>query len=153
MGSERMGCFTVLMAEDDADDRLLVEEAILQLGGGADLRFVEDGEELIHYLRRSGKYADPSLSPRPSLILLDLNMPKKDGRKALVELKADPQLRAIPIAIWTTSREREDRIHCRKAGAEAYVTKPENYSELLKNVKKLVTKYCCSENTADSMQV
>ena len=149
MGSEPRSPFTILMAEDDPDDRFLVEEAVLQLGGGAELRFVEDGEELMRYLRRSGNYADPLLSPRPSLILLDLNMPKKDGRKALVEIKGDPGLQGIPVAIWTTSSEREDRIHCQKAGAEVYVTKPENYTELMNSVRKLITQYSPRQSSLD----
>jgi CheY-like chemotaxis protein len=86
------------MADDDANDRFLTEQACLGISCG-DLRFVEDGEELMHYLRRRGKYADPTVSPRPVLILLDLNMPKKDGRQALLEIRADPDLEGIPIVI------------------------------------------------------
>jgi len=136
-----MGCFTVLMADDDPDDRFLTEQACRELMSCGDLRFVEDGEELMHYLRRRGRYADPKISPRPALILLDLNMPKKDGRRALVEIKADPDLRSIPVAIWTTSEEREDRIQCLEAGADDYVTKPSGYAELVSNIERLVTRY------------
>jgi hypothetical protein len=90
MEDDEMSCFTLLMADDDPDDRFLTEQACLELRSCGDLRFVEDGEELMHYLRQTGKYADPTVSPRPALILLDLNMPKKDGRQALVEIKTDP---------------------------------------------------------------
>ena len=83
------------MADDDADDRQLTKEAFEESHLANDLRFVEDGEELLDYLHRRGKYADPASSPRPGLILLDLNMPKKDGREALQEIKADPELRRI----------------------------------------------------------
>jgi CheY-like chemotaxis protein len=141
MEAERMSCFTILMAEDDPDDRFLMEQAFGELGTDADLRFVEDGEELMNYLRRSGKYADPTLFPLPVLILLDLNMPKKDGRQALVEIKADPDLRRIPVAIWTTSEEKEDRIQCQKAGADVYVTKPVGYSDFISRIRELVMKY------------
>jgi CheY-like chemotaxis protein len=133
--------FTVLMAEDDPDDRFLLEQAFLELQSRGDLRFVEDGEELIDYLVRSGKYTDPSLSPRPSLILLDLNMPKKDGRQALVEIKSDPGLQNIPVVVWTTSNEIEDKTQCEQAGASSFVTKPIAYAELVRTVKKLVAKY------------
>jgi two-component system, response regulator len=133
--------FTVLMAEDDPDDRFLIEQAFLELESRGDLRFVEDGEELINYLFRSGKYADPSLSPRPSLILLDLNMPKKDGREVLTEIKKDPELQKIPVVVWTTSNEIEDKIACRKAGASKYVTKPIDYAGLVDAVKDLVAQY------------
>jgi CheY-like chemotaxis protein len=129
------------MAEDDPDDRFLLEEALREVGSLNDLRFVDDGEDLMNYLRRAGQYADSRLSPRPALILLDLNMPKKDGREALMEIKEDPDLRGIPVAIWTTSEEREDKIRCKEAGAELYVTKPVGYMDLVNSVRKLVVRY------------
>ena len=136
-----MNYFTVLMAEDDPDDRFLMEKAFQELDRGSDLRFVVDGEELMHYLRRSGKYSDPLLSPRPALILLDLNMPRKDGREALVEIKTDPDLKRIPVAIWTTSEETEDKIQCEEAGADDFATKPIRYTELVNTVRKLIERY------------
>ena len=136
-----MSCYTILMAEDDPDDRFLVQEALRELGSCGDLRFVEDGEELMQYLGRSGKYVDPMLSPRPALILLDLNMPKKDGRQALVEIKRDPDLQKIPVVVWTTSNEMEDKTQCRKAGASSYVTKPLRYSELVEAVREIIMQY------------
>ena len=114
METERMSSFTVLMAEDDPDDRFLMEQAFMEIGNHADLRFVEDGEELMDYLLRSDRYTDPEFSPRPALIFLDLNMPKKDGRQALLEIKANPDLQRIPVVIWTTSDELEDKVHCRR---------------------------------------
>jgi CheY-like chemotaxis protein len=151
--AEWMSPFTILMAEDDPDDRFIVEQAMGELGIGtcADLRLVEDGEELMHYLHRRGKYADATASPRPALILLDLNMPKKDGRQALVEIKADFDLRGIPVAVWTTSEEREDRIQCLKAGADDYVTKPTGYAELVNSIKRLVRRYSCQRTRADTI--
>ena len=136
-----MSCYTILMAEDDPDDRFLVQEALRELGSCGDLRFVEDGEELMQYLGRSGKYADPMLSPRPTLILLDLNMPRKDGRQALAEIKRDPDLQKIPVVVWTTSSEREDKAQCRKVCASSYVTKPVKYSELVEAVRKIIAQY------------
>jgi CheY-like chemotaxis protein len=149
MEAERMSHITILMAEDDPDDRFLMEQACRELRNCGDLRFVEDGEELMHYLRRSGKYADPGLSPRPSLILLDLNMPRKDGRQALVEIKADPDLQKIPVAIWTTSDEVEDMIECRKTGADDYVTKPAGYADLVSSIGRLVARYSSQGTMAD----
>lgn len=141
METREMSCYTILMAEDDPDDRFLIQEAFRELGRCSDLRFVEDGEELMQYLGRSGKYADPALSPRPTLILLDLNMPKKDGRQALVEIKTNPDLQKIPVVVWTTSNEREDKAQCRKAGASSYVTKALKYSELVEAVRKIIVQY------------
>ena len=94
---------TILMADDDDDDRLMARDALAEGRAASDLRFVGDGEELLHYLRREGPYADPAAAPRPGLILLDLNMPKVDGREALAAIKGDPALRSIPVVILTTS--------------------------------------------------
>jgi CheY-like chemotaxis protein len=134
--------FTILMADDDPDDRLIAEQAFLELGCLGELRFVEDGEELIHYLRRSGKYADLPLSPRPAFILLDLNMPKKDGWQALIEIKTDLDLQNIPVVIWTTSKGTEDSVQFKKTGADGFVTKPADYANLLNSLRELVTRYC-----------
>ena len=138
---EQMGHNTILMAEDDPDDRFLMEQALLDIGNGADLCFVEDGEKLMDYLLRSGEYTDITSSPRPTLIFLDLNMPRKEGRQALKEIKTDPGLNEIPVVIWTTSEVVEDRIFCKEAGAEAYLTKPADYTELVELVKKMIEKY------------
>lgn len=128
---------TILMAEDDADDTFLLAETLKSVGCAGELRSVKDGAELMDYLNRHGKYANPELSPLPVLLLLDLNMPRKDGRQALREIKADPDLKKIPVVIWTTSDLPEDKVHCREAGADGYVTKPNNYGGLLKQVKEL----------------
>ena len=95
---------SILMADDDADDRLLARDALRKSRVATELVCVEDGEELLAYLRREGPYAR---APRPGLILLDLNMPKKDGREALQEIKADPMLRRIPVVVLTTSKAEE----------------------------------------------
>ncbi len=144
MNRQLEGCeesFTVLMAEDDPDDRFLMAQAFKELRSKGDLRFVEDGEELMDYLLRRGNYADPGHSPQPSLVLLDLNMHKKDGRQALLEIKGAPDLQKIPVVVWTTSDLEEDRRKCQEAGASAYVTKPTGYSELVDTVRELLVKH------------
>src|SRR5712675_1221054 len=97
----------VLMAEDDSDDRLLVKDALQECSWNADLRFVSNGEELLDYLFRRGDY-EKNDAPRPGLILLDLNMPRKDGREVLREIKANPDLSQIPVVVMTASKADED---------------------------------------------
>lgn len=128
---------TLLMADDDADDRMLTKEAMQEALVINDLRFVEDGEELMDYLHQQGQYADPDSSPRPGLILLDLNMPKKDGREALKEIKADPELRRIPIVVLTTSKAEEDVWRTYEMGASSYITKPVTFEGLIEVMKTL----------------
>jgi CheY-like chemotaxis protein len=131
---------TVLMADDDQDDRLLVKEAFEENEFENDLRFVEDGEALMEYLRRDGKFSDPATAPRPGLILLDLNMPKKDGREVLREIKSDDALRHIPIIILTTSHEREDILRSYSVGANSFITKPVTFDGL-RDLIGLIGKY------------
>ena len=121
----------ILMADDDADDRMLAKDALEECRVLNDLRFVEDGEQLIDYLFRRGPYADPESSPRPGLILLDLNMPRKDGREALREIKEHPELRRIPIIIMTTSQAEEDIYRSYDLGANSYLVKPVAFEGLL----------------------
>jgi two-component system response regulator len=128
---------TILMADDDPDDRQLTREAFEEAKLANDLRFVEDGVELIDYLQRRGKYADPASSPRPSILLLDLNMPRKDGREALQELKADPRFRAIRVIILTTSKAEEDILRSYNLSAASYITKPVTFESLVDVVKTL----------------
>ena len=128
---------TILMADDDADDRQLTKEAFEESHLANDLRFVENGVELMDYLKRCGKYSDPASSPRPGLILLDLNMPKKDGREALKEIKADPRLRTIRIVILTTSKAEEDIYRTYDLNATSYITKPVTFEALVAVVQAL----------------
>ena len=128
---------TILLAEDDADDRLLVREALTEGRVVNELRCVEDGEELIDYLRRRGRYADPGESPRPGLVLLDLNMPRKDGREALREIKGDPDLKRIPIVVMTTSKAEEDIFRSYDLGANSYISKPVTFERLVELMKVL----------------
>jgi CheY-like chemotaxis protein len=128
---------TILMAEDDAEDRMLVEDAWEESRLANPLRFVKDGEELMDYLHHRGDYADPSDAPRPGLILLDLNMPRKDGREALQEIKADPSLRRIPVIVLTSSKAEEDIVRSYELGVCSYITKPVTFEKLVEVTKTL----------------
>jgi CheY-like chemotaxis protein len=126
-----------LMADDDEDDRMMAKDALEEARLSNSIRFVEDGEELMDYLRRKGKYADPADSPRPGLILLDLNMPKKDGREALKEIKSDPGLRHIPVVVMTTSKAEEDVLRSYDCGVNSFITKPVSFAGLVDIMKAL----------------
>lgn len=128
---------TILMADDDDDDCMLAREALAESRLTTELHFVKDGEELMDYLYKRGKYATPGDSPRPGLILLDLNMPRKDGREALREIKADPQLRQIPIVVLTTSRAEEDVYCSYELGANSFISKPVTFVSLVEVMKTL----------------
>ncbi|OGW28248.1 MAG: two-component system response regulator [Nitrospirae bacterium GWC2_57_13] len=128
----------ILMADDDEDDRMMMKEALEEACLADVIHFVEDGEELMDYLRRRGVHAEARTSTRPDLILLDLNMPKRDGREALKEIKRDPDLRRIPIVVLTTSKAEEDVYRTYDLGANSYITKPASFEELIRTVKTLV---------------
>ena len=126
----------VLMAEDDEDHFLLAKDAFLEARKGIDLRWVRDGEELMDYLLRRGDYAEETSLPRPHLILLDLNMPKKDGREALREIKADPGLRTIPVVVLTTSRNDEDILYTYSLGG-SFIRKPVRFEQIVEVIRNL----------------
>ncbi|XHR27838.1 MAG: response regulator [Chthoniobacteraceae bacterium] len=130
---------TILMADDDDDDRRLTKEALLEGRLANDLRFVENGEELMDYLRHQGKYAGQE-TPRPGLILLDLNMPRKDGRAVLKEIKSDPELRTIPVVVLTTSHAEEDIYKSYDLGVNSYIVKPVTF-EALVDILQTLEKY------------
>ncbi|BAZ70407.1 MAG: response regulator [Pelatocladus maniniholoensis HA4357-MV3] len=136
----RQTTVTILMADDDEDDYMLVREALAESRLAIDLRIVRDGEELMDYLYRHGRYADPNISPHPGLILLDLNMPKKDGREALREIKNDPELRSIPVVVLTTSKAEEDIYRTYNLGANSFIIKPVTFAALVE-VMKAIGKY------------
>jgi CheY-like chemotaxis protein len=121
----------ILIAEDDPDDRLLIQESLEKARVLNELHFVEDGEELMDYLYHRRRYADPSTSPRPGLILLDLNMPRKDGREALKEIKADPGLRRIPVVALTTSKAEEDILRTYDLGLNSFIVKPVTFESMV----------------------
>lgn len=128
---------TILMADDDPDDRLLAADALRESRVADDLRFVEDGEQLLDYLRRRGRWAPPAEAPRPGLVLLDLNMPRMDGREALAEIKADPALRRIPVVVLTTSRAEADVLRSYDLGANSFITKPVTFTGLVEAMRVL----------------
>lgn len=128
---------TILVADDDADDRMMIRDALEENRLANDLRFVEDGEELMDYLHRRGRYTDPTRCPRPGLILLDLNMPKKDGREALKEIKSDPALREIPVVVLTTSKAQEDIYRTYDLGSNSFITKPVTFDSLVQVTRSL----------------
>jgi CheY-like chemotaxis protein len=127
----------ILMAEDDADDRLLAKDALAECELASDLHFVENGEELLDYLFQRGRYATLAPAPRPGLILLDLNMPRKDGREVLREIKMDPSLRCIPVVVLTTSRADTDIQRIYELGANSFITKPARFEALVEVMKAL----------------
>jgi CheY-like chemotaxis protein len=128
---------TILMADDDEEDRMLTRKAFDLNRVGNELRFVEDGEDLLDYLYQRGKYEGGANAPRPGLILLDLNMPRLDGREALEVIKRDPNLRRIPVVVMTTSEADQDIARSYDLGANSYVTKPVTFESLAQVIKAL----------------
>ncbi len=128
---------TILYADDDAEDRMLVKDAWQESRLANELHFVEDGEELLEYLRREGRHSDLLGEPLPGLILLDLNMPRKDGREALQEIKADPRLRSIPVVVLTTSKAEEDILRAYDLGVNSFILKPVTFESLVEITKTL----------------
>jgi CheY-like chemotaxis protein len=126
---------TILIADDDPDDRELTRDALQECRLANDVHFVEDGEELLDYLHRRGKHEGRVGEPLPGLILLDLNMPRKDGREALKDIKAQPELRRIPIVVLTTSKADEDILRTYDLGVNSYVTKPVTFDSLVDTIK------------------
>lgn len=137
MTTKQPAPITILMADDDEDDRLLTIDALKESRVLNTLYCVEDGVDLLAFLRREGQYEDPASSPRPSLILLDLNMPRMDGREALQEIKSDPRLRSIPVVILTTSKEEEDMLRGYDLGCASYITKPVDFEGLVELMRTL----------------
>ena len=128
---------TILLADDDEDDRMLATDALREARLANEIRSVEDGEQLMDYLLQRGGYSAPDAAPRPGLILLDLNMPRKDGREALREIKADPVLRQIPVVVLTTSRAEEDILRTYDLGVNSFITKPVSFDGLVEVMRAL----------------
>lgn len=135
--TKRTHPITILVAEDDPEDRQFTREAFQESHLANDLRFVEDGEELLDYLFRRGKYTDPASSPRPGLLLLDLNMPKTDGWQALEEIKADPAFDALRVIVMTTSKAEEDILRTYRLSAASFITKPVTFDGFLEVIRTL----------------
>lgn len=127
----------ILLVEDDPDDIYLISEAITECNLDCVIKIAQNGEELLDYLYQRGEFDDPHDSPRPDLILLDLNMPRKDGREALEEIKADLGLRTIPIVILTTSKSDQDLLITYELGASGFVTKPVSFNDLRESICKI----------------
>ena len=140
--SEKRGrAISILMADDDEEDRDLTRDALQDSRLANEMRFVSDGQDLMDYLRREGRYADPGVdAPRPGIILLDLNMPKKDGREALAEIKSDESLRQIPVVVLTTSKDEEDVLRTYDLGVNSFITKPVTFAGLVE-VMRSWTRY------------
>ena len=132
MHETRRRAVTILLADDDEEDRDLTRDALQNSRLANEMRVAVDGQDLMDYLRREGSYADPSVdAPRPEIILLDLNMPKKDGREALAEIKADEDLRSIPVVVLTTSKDEEDIFRTYDLGVNSFITKPVTFTGLV----------------------
>jgi CheY-like chemotaxis protein len=127
----------ILMADDDDDDFLLTQKALKQSKLLNTLRRVKDGEELLEYLRHEDPYTDEIEYPRPGVILLDLNMPKMDGREALKEIKSDATLRDIPVVVFTTSKAEEDIYKSYQLGVNSFITKPVTFDGLIQVIQTL----------------
>ncbi len=130
---------TILMVDDDADDCTLVRDALFEIGVSYDLRFANDGEELFEYLERRDRFAARNMAPRPDLILLDLQMPRKNGRESLKQLKSDPAWRGIPVVVLTTSTAADDVNYAYEMGVNSYVTKPATFRTLVDAVRLITT--------------
>jgi CheY-like chemotaxis protein len=138
--SPKQKSIVILIADDDAEDRMLVKDALDEGRLKNDIHFVENGEELIDYLHNRNRFADKEKFPTPGLILLDLNMPKKDGREALKEIKNDSHLRLIPVVVLTTSKAEEDILRTYDMGVSSFITKPVTFTALV-DVMKTLSKY------------
>jgi CheY-like chemotaxis protein len=130
----------ILLAEDDEEDRMMLQDASREAGIGIPIRCVENGEELLDFLYQRKNYADPKACPKPLLILLDLNMPKLDGRQALEEIKNEERLRKIPTIVFTTSNAREEIRRAYASGASSFIIKPFSFNSLV-DMMKIIKHY------------
>ena len=126
----------ILMADDDPDDRMLAKEALSENRLANEIRFVEDGEQLVDYLKQQGKY-NAENAPKPGLVLLDLNMPKMDGREALKIIKSDSNLRKRPVIVLTTSKAEADILKSYELGVNSFITKPVTFDELVEVTRQI----------------
>lgn len=135
--NENKESIVILLADDDEDDQLLTIDALKESRLSNRLFTVSNGEELMDFLYHRGKYIDYDTYPEPGLILLDLNMPRKDGREALKEIKSDPNLKHIPVVVLTTSQAEEDIYRTYDLGVNSFITKPVTFDALVKIMKML----------------
>ncbi|GMT50132.1 MAG: response regulator [bacterium] len=127
----------ILLAEDNPADQQITKRVLRHVKVQTELHIVEDGVELMNYLRREDKYSDPKSSQRPDLILLDINMPRMDGKKALRNIKGDSSLKAIPVVMLTTSNQDHDILESYDIGVNSYITKPSDNNEFIKVIKSI----------------
>lgn len=127
----------IVLADDDPDDRLLTQDALVESRLANDLYCVEDGQELLDFLYHRNKYEEKDKFPRPGLILLDLNMPKMDGRQVLEKIKADSNFRQIPVVVLTTSKAEEDIFRSYDLGVNSFISKPVSFEDLVAVMKAL----------------
>ena len=144
--------FTILMADDDPDDCLLVKDALGQHRATIALRFATDGEDLLNYLHRHGKYRSEKTVQQPDLIFLDLNMPVKDGREALKEIKTNRTLKTIPVVVLSTSKVSKDVLECYGLGANSFITKPPSFASLCEVLNRVITYWFNTVNLPSRMQ-
>jgi CheY-like chemotaxis protein len=128
---------TIVVADDDADDRMLIADAFQEARLANPVEFVTDGEELVQFLKAEGKFADRAGKPLPGLILLDLNMPRMDGRAVLRTIKADAALKRIPVVVLTTSKAEEDILRTYDLGVSSFIAKPVTFDALVDVVKAI----------------
>jgi CheY-like chemotaxis protein len=132
---------TILLADDDEEDREMARDALADARLANEMKFAVDGQDLLDYLRRQGRWSGPEIdAPRPGLILLDLNMPRMDGREALAALKSDEALRQIPVIVLTTSKSDEDVFRTYDLGVNSFITKPVSFAGLVE-VMRTWTRY------------
>ncbi|MCC7301909.1 MAG: response regulator [Bacteroidia bacterium] len=127
----------ILIADDDAEDRMLITDALYESRLKNTIQHVENGEELLQYLRNEGKFSERLLYPLPGIILLDLNMPKKDGREALREIKSDQRLSSIPVIVLTTSKAEEDIVRSYGLGVNSFISKPVSFNAMVEIMRTL----------------
>ena len=127
----------ILMADDDEDDQMFTKEAFEENFILNEIRFVSNGVELLDYLKQRNQYADAASHPRPDIILLDLNMPKMDGREALQHIKSDPELRTIPVVVLTTSKAEQDVLKTYDLGVNCFITKPVSFSDFIETARSI----------------
>lgn len=132
---------TILIAEDDSDDCFLIHMAFVDSHIDGQLRFVNNGDQLLDYLLQQGEYAEESSSPRPDIVVIDLNMPVRDGREALWEIKQNPVLCHLPVVVLTTSSSPQDQEYCSDLRVSAYIVKPNSYTGLLGVINDVIRVY------------
>jgi len=133
--NQQLKPFSILIAEDDEDDYLLTVEALKEAGINQEVHWVKDGNEILEYLSSRLSDSNGPFSQLPSVILLDLNMPKKDGREALEEIKSNPDLRKIPVIVMTTSSAETDVTKSYDLGVNSFIQKPDRFHELVETVR------------------